>query len=84
MSDSDDIFSDPPETMSVEVSIPADLYADLAGAVVSDEDPPRAIIEVGELISLIVQEAWKDADENTAWLDRVSAQISSDRPVWGL
>lgn len=75
MSDSDDIFSDPPETVPVEVTIPADLYADLAGSVVSEQDPSRAVIEVGALISLIVQEAWQDADENTPWLERVWTRI---------
>ncbi len=76
MSDEVDVFSEPPESVSVQVTIPAALYAELAGAVASDEDPPRALIDVEELIALIVQEAWQDAGKDTPWLERVWARVN--------
>ena len=76
MSNIDDIFSDPPETVTLEIKLPSDLYADLAGAVASNDDPPRALIDVEELIALIVQEAWADAEETTPWFKRVNDRIS--------
>ncbi|NIQ95470.1 MAG: hypothetical protein GWN87_15650 [Desulfuromonadales bacterium] len=76
MSEEEDVFSDPPESVPVEVTIPAPVYAELAAAVASDDDPPRALIDVGDFISLIVQEVWKDAGEDTPWLTRVLAEIN--------
>jgi hypothetical protein len=79
MSENNDPFSGAPDSVAVEVTIPADFYAELAGAVASDDDLPEALIEVDELIALIVQEAWAEADENTPWLQRVWAQIESHK-----
>ena len=59
----------------MEVLIPADLYADLTSNLVSDKDPSRGVMGVGEMVLLIVQEAWADADEQTPWLQRVFVRL---------